>query len=175
MQSMYEENFEKYWNKFITQIRGQMMNQVKQGIFTYSSLNLILAGCVGFWEFRDSEGGRWLDGYEKEHPKQAELIRKILLEDMKFTEEPISISKNNYMKYAAVAGGAAVGLLASKMTGAGNVASTVLTIAPAVAAYPIAGNIADSLTARKADEMMAAYVRQLDKYRLSVESILRNS
>lgn len=55
--------------------------------------NLILADCIGFWDSGYSEGGRWLEKFEKMYPEKAELIRDILLNDMKFTENSADKSR----------------------------------------------------------------------------------
>ena len=96
METMEYESFQKYWKQFTTQLQGQMRKEVK---INAGSFNLILASTINFWDSSYCEGGRWLDNYEKKSPKKAELIRNILLEDMKFTEEAKALSNHDFLKY----------------------------------------------------------------------------
>lgn len=168
------ENFQKCWEKFKNQVQGQMMMQAKKDMFTFASLNLILKSSVDFWDSRYSEGGRWLDGLEKEHPEQAGLIRNILLNDMKFTEASTEESKGGVLKYVVPAGTAVAGFAMSKAAGFNKTIQALCTVAPAVASYPITNNIMNTMEDNRKMEKIQAYIGQLDKYKQSIESILRD-
>ncbi len=172
MQETYYEEFEKYWKKFITQLQGQIMTQAQQGILIHSALNLTLADCVGFWDSKYSEGGRWLDKYEAQYPKKADMIRDILLKDMRFTDEGEYTSKYNALRYLIPAGSAAAGFAISGFSEAGMLARAACTILPAAVAYPITTNILNMKADDEKKELIQAYMKQLDKYKLSIERIL---
>ncbi len=174
MQTTDYERFEKYWKDFSDRLQGQMMTQANKGVFTFASLNLILSDCVGSWDSKYSGGGRWLDEYEKKYPQKAQMIRNILLNDMKFTEDSEGDTKNDYLKYIVPLGSAAVGLGISRGVGASNLVQAICTISPAVVAYPVTNNILDSTKDQKMKARISNYMRQLDKYRLSIESILKD-
>lgn len=150
------------------------MSQMEKGIFTYASLKLILADCVGFWESKHSEGGRWLSDYEEKNPEKASIIEKILLDDMKFIEESSQIEERDYIKYLAAGGSAAAGLLISRYTGASNWVQTVCTIAPAVVAYPIVSNVISTLSDKQKKVLIQNYMDQLEKYKVSIQRILED-
>lgn len=175
MSETYYEEFEKCWKKFVTQLQGQIMMQAKKGMLIHSSLNLILADCAGFWDSRHSEGGRWLDKYEAEYPKKAGMVRDILLKDMKFTGEEGNSSKYGALKYIVPVGSAVAGFAVSGGIGACNLVRAACTVVPAAVAYPVTVNIMKMKAEDGKKELIRAYMKQLDKYKLSIESILQNS
>lgn len=82
----------------------------------------------------------FLEKYEREYPEKAEMVKNILLNDMKFEEYSLGVSQKGYMKYMVPIGCAAAGFGLSKIAGADTVILTVCTIAPAAAAYPVTIN-----------------------------------
>lgn len=174
MQETYYEEFEKYWKKFATQLQGQIMTQAQKGVLIHSALNLILADCAGFWDSKYSEGGRWLDKYETEYPKKAGMIRDILLNDMRFMDEGEQSYNYKALKYIVPVGTAAVGFAISGFAISGKLARAACTIIPAAAAYPITTNIVNMKADDEREKLIQAYMKQLDKYKLSIESILQD-
>lgn len=175
MQETYYDEFEKNWEKFTTQLQGQIMTQAQKGVLVHSVLNLILADCVGFWDSKYSEGGRWLDRYETEYPKKADMIRDIFLNDMKFTDEGEKSSDLEALKYIVPVGTAIAGFAVSGFGKAGMLARAACTVVPAAVAYPIATNIVNIKSDDAKENLIQAYMKQLDKYKLSIESILQSS
>lgn len=175
MSEIYYEEFEKCWKKFATRLQGQIMMQVKKGMLIHSSLNLILADCAGFWDSRHSEGGRWLDKYEAEYPEKAGIVRDILLKDMKFTGEEGNPSRYGALKYIVPVGSAVAGFAVSGGIGASGLVRAACTVVPAAVAYPVTLNIMKMKAEDGKKELIRAYMNQLDKYKLSIESILQDS
>lgn len=175
MQEKYDEEFEKYWKKFATQLQGQLMTQAQKGILVHSAFNLTLADCAGFWDSKYSEGGRWLDQYKAGHPEEADMIRDILLKDMQFTDEGKYSSKYGALRYLIPAGSAAAGFIISGISRAGTLARAASTIVPAAVAYPVTANIVNMKADDAKKELIQAYMKQLDKYKRSVESVLHNA
>lgn len=174
MQDSFYNIFLKNWDKFRVRIKGQIMVQANKGVFTYSSLNLVLADCAEFWDSHNFEGGRWLIELEKAFPEKADLVKTILLKDMKFSEESEVYSKNNFLQYAVPVGSAAVGFSLSRMMGASNVVQAISTVTPAAVAFPITKSIVNSMDDKKQKEAIDSYIAQLEKYRLSIESIVKD-
>lgn len=166
------ERFEANWQKFTTQLRGQMMIEAKKQKLTYPMLKLMLASHVGYWDSRQKEGGRWLDAYEAANPEKGALVREILVKDMCFSEEEDSRSQTDIWKYAVPVGGAAAGFAISHALGAAAGVQAVATVAPAVIGYPLAGSLSGSARERGKKELLDRYMAQLQKYKKSVESIL---
>lgn len=174
MGNSYYDAFKKNWDKFITRLQGQLITQAKNGVFTPASFNLVLADCIGFWDSRHSEGGRWLDGFEKEYPEKAERIRNILLNDMKFESNSSDESTQEYLRYLIPVGSAAAGFAISRIAGANAIVQAVCTIAPAAVSYPVASNILHAAGDNRKKERIHNCLSQLDKYRVSIESILQD-
>lgn len=172
MNNTDKERFEQCWNKFITRLRGQMLNTMAKQKLTYPMMKLMLADEVEFWDSRQQEGGRWLDQYEAEYPEKGALIRSILVKDISFKEESGNAPQGDSLKYILPVGGAAAGFLISHFMGANTIVQAVSTVVPAVAAYPIAVSVTGSNKADADKRMLQLYLDQLEKYRLSVESIL---
>lgn len=174
MQNSFYEGFEKNWDKFRSRLQGKIMVQINKGVFNLPSLNLALADCIEFWDSRHSEGGRWLDELEKALPDKANMVREILLKDMRFAEESDGGTQNNFLQYAVPAGSAIVGFSLAKVMGATEVIRAVCTIVPAAVAFPLTKNIISMADCNKKKEMIKNYLAQLEKYRLSIESILKD-
>ena len=174
MQNSFYDDFMKNWEKFRTRLQGQVMMQAKKGILNHASLNLILADCTEFWDSDHSEGGRWLNELEKAFPQKAELVRNILLNDMKFTEEADAGSKNGILQLAVPVGSAAAGFSLSKLMGASTLIQAVCTVVPAAVAFPLTKNIVGTLDDNKRKDVIGRYIAQLEKYRLSIESIVKD-
>lgn len=172
MGNAYYDDFEKNWDKFIARMHGQLIKQARDGVFTLASSNLILADCSGFWDSRHSEGGRWLEKFEKEYPQKAEIIRNILLHDMRFAENSVGDSGQEYLKYIVLVGSAATGFAISKIVGANAIVQAVCTIASAVVAYPVVNNVIHAVDDSRKKKMIQDYLSQLDKYRISIESTI---
>ena len=172
MDNTDKERFEQYWNKFVTRLRGQMLNTMTKQKLTYPMMKLMLADEVEFWDSRQQEGGRWLDQYEAEHPEKGALIRSVLVNDISFKEEDNNASQGDSLKYVLPVGGAVTGFLISHFMGASTVVQAISTVVPAMAAYPVAVSITGSNKADADKRMIQLYMNQLEKYRLSVESIL---
>lgn len=174
MGNSYYDGFKKNWDKFFTRLHGQLITQAKNGVFTLASSNLILADCIGFWDSRHSEGGRWLEEFEREYPNKAETVRNILLNDMRFEEGAADDSRQEYLKYILPAGSAAAGFAISRIAGANMAVQAVCTVAPAAVAYPVASNFLHAADDNRKKKMIQDCLSQLDKYRVSIESILQD-
>lgn len=94
---------------------------------------------------------------------------------MSFSQESDKSFNGGIIKYAAPVGGAVLGYAISRGLGAGTAAKVAATVVPAVASYPVASGISDSLERQRAEEDMDFYLNQLEVYREKVEEILEAS
>lgn len=167
------EIFQACWTKFADQLKGRMILQAKKETFNYTMLNLILADCTEFWDSHSSEGGRWLEHYEKRNPQKCSIIRDILVRDMKFRDTSENVSNNEIVKYALPVGSAIAGFVLSRNAYAGKkVLQALCTAAPAAITYPISNEIVDTAREKKKKRIIQRYLEQLDRYKISVENIL---
>lgn len=175
MNNIHLECFEENWQKFITRLHGQIIIEARKQKLSFSMLKLILADHIGFWDIRQEEGGRWLDEYEAKNPEKGAMVRKILVKDMKFSDEFIKNENTDIVKYAVPVAGAVAGFAISNILGATKIVKAAATVAPAVMSYPLVNNISSSMQKQATKEMIGFYIGQLEKYKKSVESILENS
>jgi len=168
------ERFQKYWNRFVTQLKGKLMAQAKNETLTCSVMNLLLADSIEFWDSHHSEGGRWLEKLEKENPQKGSMVREILVNDMKFEDTSETISRNDLIKVVLPVGSTLAGYAISHFAGANRVIQAICTAAPAAIAYPVASGMHKSAREQKKKDIIRNYMDQLDKYRISVESILQD-
>lgn len=175
MEDNYIETFEKYWKQFLTRVKGKMMHYAQKQELTYSLLQLILKDASYSWNSNVEGNGRWLIQYSMQNPQGGELIRRILLDDMSFTE--ISKEKENWemLVHAAPVAGAAAGYGVSSVLGAGPIVKAVFTIAPALLLYPTARGFGESVRDKSTEEYIEKYLFQLDKYKKSVISVLQDT
>lgn len=167
------EIFEKNWEQFMTRLRGKIMHYAQRQKLTYSLMKLILKDALNSWDSDKEESGRWLMQYCRQNPQGGAMVRRILLEDMDFTE--VSKEKGNWdiLTHAVPVAGAAAGFGISSAMGATSVTKAVFTIAPALLLYPAAKGFSGSVKDRNTEEYIDRYLLQLDKYKKSVISVLR--
>lgn len=165
-------DFHKYWRKYASQLRGQLMNQAKNGTLQNATANLVLSGSIAFWDDRHSEGRKWLERLEDEQPEKAQTIQNILLKDMRFQDLEAKKDYSQFLKVGIPIGGAVVGFAISKGTGAALPVQTLLTAGLALVGYPVASNMAAAARDTAEKNAIDAYMHQLEKYKLSVENIL---
>ncbi len=168
------ENFLKCWDKFSKNLRGKILNQTDKQNFSFHVLKLILAEAVTVWENKYDECGRWLIDYSKENPEKGELIKQILLRDMKFTEVTVKKSNSRNAALLASVGVAAAGFGISHFLNAGTAATVAATVLPAIAAYPTVTATTNAVNGKKESNTLDAYMNQLEKFRLSILNVIDN-
>lgn len=165
-------DFPKYWKKFSTQLRGQLMSLAKNDTLMDSSANLALSSSIGFWDDRHAEGRKWLEQLESEEPERARLIENILVNDMHFENLGEQKEHNQLLKYGIPLGGAVAGFAVSKALGATPAVQVALTAGSAIVGYPIANSTVSSSHENAKNSKIDAYMKQLEKYELSIKNIL---
>lgn len=189
MNSTVTMDFQKYWDKFEVRLRGQLIQLSQKGILTDSSAELALSSCLEFWEGQYSEGKRWIDKLSDESVEKAESVRSILINDMCF-ESKIQEEKRNdqsqkvknviekaknkeiLLKYGIAVGGGLSGLVLSNICGASVPVKAIVTTGAVLLTYPLASNAVSSSNNSFQKEMIEELIGKLNKYKLSVESVL---
>lgn len=166
--------FEKNWEQFMTRLRGKILHYAQRQKLTYSLMKLILKDASNGWDSDLEENGRWLMQYCRQNPQEGELVRKILLEDMRFTEMPKEKGDWEILTHAVPVAGAAAGFGLSAMFDARPVMKAVCTVAPALLLYPMAKGFEGSVKDRNTQEYIDKYLLQLDKYKKSVIRVLQD-
>ena len=165
-------DFEKYWKKFTTKLKGALMEQTKNQPLSYSSASIVLSDVAMAWSLSYDDCGRWLLGFTQENPDKGAIITRILTQDMKFTEIPESKDFPEIAKIAAPVFGAVLGFGISHFLNASILIQAISTIAPAALIYPVTKNLGASVKIAKQEILLHDYMEQLEKYRKSVLSVI---
>lgn len=167
-----KEKFESLWKDFIALVMGKLMNTVAKQKLSTPLANLILSDAASSWNSDYELNGKWLSNLKEIDPPKAELVREILLNDMRFVEIETKGELPAYYNYVIPAVGAGAGCAISMYLGYGKLVQVASTVIPAVLLY-----LAVTMFRRRTDEInkekcVEDYIAQLEKYKNSVMSIL---
>lgn len=165
------ETFEKIWDSFLNSVKGALIAESEKEPLTFSRAKMILDRESVNWQNDFTTSGRWLSDLQKSDEKKGKEIRRILTEDMCFTEEKTP-SKIKSPKFIGAVGGGALGYGIASAAELGTIATAITTLVPMAACY-IGGNIyANQRNLNSFNNIIAAYCSQLDKFKHSVIAIL---
>lgn len=168
----HTENFERLWDNFIVKLKGKLLNVSMQKELTFSYVKLILDNEIYAWDSDYDEEGRWLKQYMNENPREGQLIKEILLDDMSFTEiEPPK--KADSLTYIVPVVGAAAGLGLSSIFNANLIVKAISTVAPAAILFPTTKTVLNYFSSYNSQTLIDNYIGQLDKYKNSIISIIQ--
>ena len=173
MSKMPRERFEVLWEEFINKIRASVTVDFKGHKINHALMTIILNDAKSSWENRYLEAGVWFTDYIEENPEKGALIRKILIDDMRFTEVNMKNPLNSPLTapIASIVCAAAGFGITSLFTN-----STIIkTIVPTVAFAATTGGVMlakKNLAPAFDKKLVEAYISQLEKYKLGIISIL---
>lgn len=166
------ELFIQQWDKFVTRVRGKLLQQVKkQQVLTLSVAKLQLADCAIDWSSDIDENGRWLRNLTAKDPARGRAVRQVL-EDMTFAEPDTGKKLPDALDLAVPVAGAAAGVGIALMADAGTLVKAVSAVAPAAVLYPVTKQVRTTVNEKKDQDLVDAYIGQLDKYRDTILGIL---
>lgn len=168
-------DFENVWKKFITRLKGELMEQMKRAPLTFSVADITLSNAATAWSVSYDECGRWLTAYSQSEPDKGALISDILTKDMHFTEIAPAKGFPQAAKIAIPAAGAVAGFCISHFLGAGFLVQAISTVAPAALLYPATASLSSTAESNGKTALLNDYLAQLDKYKTSVLSVIANS
>lgn len=172
MNTTEKEKFESLWSDFIALVKGKLITTSSNQKLTTPLANLILADAAASWGSEYEINGKWLSKLKETEPEKAELVREILLNDIKFNEIDTKSELPEYYNYVIPAVGACAGLAISMYLGWSKIIQAVSTVLPAVLLYPAVNTYRSRIGAANAENYIENYIQQLDKYKNSVISIL---
>lgn len=165
------ELFLKIWDSFENIVRGALIAEANKNPLTYARAKMILSKETLSWQNDFASAGHWLSEYEKSEEQKGKKIRRILTEDMKFTEEATPKTMKS-VKFFSAAGGGVIGYAiacAAEYEILGTVASVAL---PMLACY-VGGNVyGASKHQASVTHIIDSYCRQLESYKNSVIALL---
>lgn len=165
------ELFLKTWDSFENVVRGALIAEANKNPLTYARAKMVLAKEILSWQNDFASAGHWLSEYQKTDERKGKEIRRIISEDMKFTEEETPKTMKSVKFIGAVGGGAAGYTIAhvAEFGIFGTVASVVL---PMAVCY-IGGNVyGTSKHQNSVKQIIDAYCLQLEAYKNSAIAII---
>ena len=165
------ELFLKIWESFENVVRGALIAEANKNPLTYARAKMVLAKENLSWQNDFASAGHWLSEYEKSEEQKGKEIRRILTEDMKFTEEATPKSMTS-AKFVGAAGGGAIGYAIAHMAEFGLLGTTASVVLPMLACY-VGGNVyGTSKHQESVKHVIDSYCLQLEAYKNSVIALL---
>lgn len=172
MENTDREKFDSLWNDFIALVKGKLINSASKQKLSVPLANLILSDAASTWTSEYEINGKWLYGFAEREPQKADLIREILMNDMKFGDVEMRRELSNGIYYIVPAIGAIAGLSISYFSGASKVIQAISTIAPAILLYPAVKLFGKQQAETNVQKNIEDIMQQLEKYHNSILSIL---
>lgn len=170
--STHRDRFEKLWDKFFARLKGKILREADKQELTYPLMKLILTDAKSDWMSEYDEGGRWLRDYMNENPAKGRLVYDILTDNMSFCEVAKKSDSMGLVSLVAPLAGAALGFGISSIFNAGVVVKIISTVVPAGLIFGTTKAMEPKFKNKRKQEHMEAYFNQLEKYKLSVISVL---
>ena len=172
MENTIRDKYESLWEDFLTLVRGKLISTAQKQTLSTPLANLILTDAAGSWEDEYSLYGRWLHQLSIDAPEKSNLIKGILVSDMKFSEVEKKRILPSYCDYLIPGTGAVVGYLVSHCLSFGKLAQTATILVPAILLYPAVKMFRNNQKEIYKDKIINSYISQLEKFKNSVLSVL---
>jgi len=172
MDNTDKEKFESLWNDFIILVKGKLITTSNTQRLSTPLANLILSDAASAWGSEYELSGKWLSQFAEKDPQKAELIRDIVMNDMKFSDISEKKEISNQYNIIIPAIGAIAGLGISFFAGATKLVQAISTIAPAVLLYPAVKSFGKQQNEINKKNTIDELMVQLDKYNNSILSVL---
>ena len=179
-----KEEFRQNWEAFTDNLKGGMLVMLSQADLSFDRIATALEARRELWSSRQLEGGRWLERYSSLSPEKADIVRKVLSEDLKFTQEPERAGAAIALKVLRILVGFILGYVIAKNSPDSWLMRTEMladvrgaipfgaATACSIAFYVLGLPFDRSLSEKRRRGRVESYLRQLDKYKTSIESIL---
>ena len=165
------ELFLKNWDSFENVVKGALLTEASKSSLTFSRAKMVLAKESMAWQNDLASAGFWLSEYQKIDETKGKEIRRILTEDMKFSEEKApSVLKTP--KYIGAIGGAAIGYGIAKVAEWGTCSSTIATVLPMAICFIGGNSFATTKNKNAVNNVIDAYCFQLEAFKNSVVAII---
>lgn len=172
MTTTINKEFENRWNDFITTYKGSMIASVKNQEMTLAVAKALLLEAAMRWESDYDLCGKWLNKLVNDYPQKGKLVKEILLEDM-MVEKPSERTDNtNAVRYGIPVGTGLAGIVAATLLSTGTATVVGAAVVGTALGFVISnGKVAD-MKEKRILGIIDDYVRQLEKYKNSIVSIL---
>ena len=99
MNTTDKDRFESLWGDFIALVKGKLISTAAKQKLSTPLANLILSDAASSWNSEYDINGKWLSDLKKTNPKEAEMVREILLDDIHFEEMDVKGELPLYYNY----------------------------------------------------------------------------
>ena len=164
--------FQELWSDFISSFKGRLITESNKQELSIGLVKIILSDAVSTWSSEYTINGRWLYKLMQEDPERGELVKEILTKDISITEVKSESSNYDSLKYIIPVGFGAIGYGVARIAGIATFGTVCATLIPMAVVYPL--TIISFSNKRKIvnEEMINAYIKQLEKYKESIISVL---
>lgn len=179
-----KDEFLSNWRKFIAKLKGRMLGMSRDNELPLQAISEILDREREFWLSRYEEGGRWIERFSEQDAARCDTIRNILAVDLQFSGNIKPKSNVGVFRIFRIAIGAVVGFLLIRLSPDSWVLKSEALLKcrdfiPYVSAgisgvvfYFLGQTIDASLLDKCRYKLIDSYLSQLEKYRLSIETLL---
>lgn len=179
-----KEEFLSNWTKFIAKLKGRLLGMSKNDELAFQVISEILDNEREFWLSHYEEGGRWIERFSEQDAAMGDVIRNIMANDLQFNGSITPKSNIGMHRILRIAIGAVVGFLLIRLSPDSWVLKSkellkFRDLIPYCSAgicgivfYLLGQSFDVSLLDKCRYKLIDSYLNQLEKYRLSVESLL---
>lgn|GEM_PF-3746983 len=164
--------FNQLWQRFLTQLYGKLIERKKAQPLNMSTANLELRQVSENWVTVYDISGKWLAEYTKAYPEKGARIREILQKEMRFSEEAKEKTMPTFLKYGIPFAGAFIGGVVAHAFSARFIVQAAAAGLSGVGVHLGVKDVEKNIAVQRHNNMPAAYLAQLEKHRLSIESVI---
>ena len=179
-----KDEFLSNWTKFIAKLKGRLLGMSKNGELTFKAVSEIFDSEREFWLSHYEEGGRWIERFSEQDATKGEIIRNILVNDLQFSGNITPKSNVGVFRIFRIAIGVVVGVLLIRLSPDSWILKSEELLKfrdlipyfsagiSGVVFYLLGQTFDASLFDKCRYKLIDSYLNQLEKYRLSVETLL---
>ncbi len=164
--------FKELWQDFVSSFKGNLLTESRKQDISFALVKLALSEAVSTWASEYTINGRWLYKLIQDDPSKGNLVKEILTKDIVLTEEKSNDTKSDSLKYIVPVGAGAIGYGVAHALELATLGTACATLAPMVIAYPITTKYLSNKKEKTQDNLINAYVDQLNKFKESILSAL---
>lgn len=164
--------FNELWQDFVSSFKGNLITESRKQDISFAFAKLALSEAVSTWTSEYTINGRWLHKLMQDDSSKGNLVKEILTKDIALTEERFNGTKSDSLKYIVPVGAGAIGYGVAHALELATLGTACATLAPMAIAYPLTTKYLSNKKEKAQDNLINAYVDQLNKFKESILSAL---
>lgn len=167
-----KESFLKNWDRFVTELKGNLFSFSDKQFLSYASASQILADSLFEWKSEANVIGRWLDKLKINDREKYEKVSGILFKGIRFENIEVK-SDNNEKLLPYIPYGISVAALGATFVFHSSIWLKVMAavLPPVLLKSPIE-KLQNDLKRQTAKKLIPEYLTQLDKYKTAILLVL---